>query len=94
VAKPPEATYLCQAIYTARHYSTILTKPLFRSTVSFNDFNNTRTQGLNRGDVVGEDTHVTSGRSNVHLRHLCRVVQSLLLQTILVSASLLKPEFN
>ena len=43
------------------------TEPLFRRVAGLDDLNDTRAQRLNRWRVVGEDTHVTSCRREVHL---------------------------
>lgn len=43
------------------------TKPLFRRVARLDDLNDTRAEGLNRGRVVGEDTHVTCRCSKIHL---------------------------
>ena len=56
------------------------TKPLFRRVARLDDLNDTRAEGLNRGRVVGEDTHVTSRGGDVNLDHICRSEQCLQFQ--------------
>jgi len=45
------------------------TKPLL-GTARFNNFYNSGSQGLNGGDVVGKNTHVTSCSRNVDLNNV------------------------
>ena len=48
------------------------TEPLFRRVTALNDLNDTRAERLDRRRVVGEDTHVTSRRREVHLDDIGR----------------------
>ena len=46
------------------------TEPLFRRVARLDNLNDTRTERLDSRRVVGEDTHVTSRRREVHLNDI------------------------
>lgn len=54
-----------------------LTEPLARLAAVLDDLDNTGTEGLNGGNVVGEDTHVTGRGGEVDLGHASRRVEGL-----------------
>ena len=51
-----------------RHWRA-LTEPLLALAGTLDDLDDARLEGLNGGNVVGEDTHVTGLGGNVDLRH-------------------------
>lgn len=46
------------------------TEPLLRRVSALNNLYNSGTQGFNRWDVVGQDTHITSSSGNVDLDNI------------------------
>lgn len=55
----------------------IRTEPLLGLAVGLDDLDDTSSERLNGWDVVGEDTHVTSAGSDVHLGDIGGLVEGL-----------------